>query len=116
MFQIGSLPLFNAFLYRNSQGQLAADLLFLALARGMDGKADLNALDLFQDNLWDHAALIRDWLAIPPQNFRVANDCFTCTPCQQTTQKPTFSNPISVVDNIFALLADEIDSFGDVGD
>jgi hypothetical protein len=52
------LPLLNTLLYRNSPAQLAADRVFLDLARWADGPAD-TSLNLFQDNFWSDATLIR---------------------------------------------------------
>ena len=46
-FQIGALPQLNTLLFKNSPGQLAADRLFLALARGDDPASDA------QDDFWN---------------------------------------------------------------
>jgi hypothetical protein len=112
IFQIGSLPLLNSLLYRNSPRELTADRLFLALVNSAYGPADLGWLSQsFSSLIWDATPGL-DWLDGPNQlaaagtgagsNIRI--------PVQQATDQKGAS------DIAFANLPNEHDDFGDLGD
>ena len=68
VFQVGSSAWINTLLGANSPQQLA-DRLFLAMARGTDGPADLSPLNMQSLNslIWS-AAPQMEWLAAPSQS------------------------------------------------
>jgi len=112
-FQIGTLPVQNTLLYRNSPGQLASERLFLDLAQRTDVPADRSV-----DNLWYGAALQRDWLALPINaSAAEAWTGFSAAGVDQhATDQQAFSDHRSAADNVFAKLANDMDDFSDFGD
>jgi hypothetical protein len=92
--------------------QQLMDRVFLAMARWADAPAD-QALDAFVD-----AALNgKDWLAIPTGSSTVDAQSDSSLPAEQTSaDQGVASERVSVVDSLFAQLADETNDFGDLGD
>jgi hypothetical protein len=109
VFQVGNAALFNTLLLNGTSPQQLADRLFLALAR-------FSNADQAQDNLWDGTALRQDWLAIPTQTPAAAADSNAATPADpKAAEQQAVSERIAVVDQVFALMADDSDDFADFG-
>ena len=83
VFQIGTAPALNSLLYGNSPRQLAANQLFLALARGTDAQAEFSALVLSSGTIcgqWEPIPFpAAHGISKPPINkpFQTALSCWT---------------------------------------
>jgi hypothetical protein len=98
VFSIGTTPLLNAFLYRNSPGQLAVEQLFLALAHQTDTPDD----DLNKP-IWDWAPNCQD--AAKQDDFAPG------TKEQQVGGQQSLPDHSAAADKVFAQLADDVDAF-----
>jgi hypothetical protein len=103
VFQVGNAALYSTLLLNGTSPQQLADRLFLALAR-------FSNADQAQDNLWDGTGLKQDWLAIPMQTPAVANDA-AVTADQRAADQQAARERIAVVDQVFALMADDMNDF-----
>jgi autotransporter-associated beta strand protein len=108
MFQVASAALVSTLIQSGAGPQQLVDRVFLALARYS------TAVEA-QDNLWDGANLTQDWLAIPTQTPAAATGNAATADQKAMDQQQAAAERIAVVDQVFALMADDGDDFANFG-
>jgi hypothetical protein len=110
VFQVASASLVSTLIQSGAGPQQLADRAFLALAR-------YSTAEQGQDNLWEGANLTQDWLAIPTQTPAAAtdNDAAATAGQKAMDQQQAAAERIAVMDQVFALMADDGDDFADFG-